>query len=93
MPGKGGMEFMIAFVREYLDGKCSRMDFDLDFNNYLIENYPKMERQNAEIADCFYFYLAEEGLDKSDGLSDSAHRKLIKKQLAEFESAMRDGIY
>ena len=93
MPGKSGMEFMIEFVQEYLDGKCSRMDFDLDFNHYLIKNYPKMERQNAELADCFNFYLAEEGFDKADSLSDAVHKKLIRKQFAEFKSAMRDGIY
>ena len=93
MPGKSGLEFMIAFVREYLGGERSRMDFDLDFNHYLIKNYPKMERQNAELADCFSFYLAEEGLDKSSGLSDAAHKSLIRRQFAEFESAMRDGMY
>jgi len=93
MPEKSGIEFMIAFVQEYLSGERSRMDFDLDFNHYLIKNYPKMERQNAELADCFNFYLAEEGLDKSEGLSESAHKKLIRKQFAEFKSAMRDGMY
>ena len=93
MPGNSGMEFMIAFVREYLDGERSRMDFDLDFNHYLIKHYPRMERQNAELADCFNFYLAEEGLDKAHGLSDAAHKKLIKRQFAEFESAMRDGLF
>ena len=33
---KSGIEFMVAFVQEYLGGERSRMDFDLDFNHYLI---------------------------------------------------------
>jgi len=43
--------------------------------------------------ECFNFYLAEEGIDKADGLTDAAHKKLIKRQFAEFESAMHDGMY
>jgi hypothetical protein len=53
---------MMDFVQEYLDGVRNRVDFDLDFNHYLIENYAKMEREGGELADCFQFYLAEEGL-------------------------------
>ena len=84
---------MMEFVREYLDGERSRMDFDLDFSHSLMMHYPKMERENHDLAECFCFYLAEEGLDRTEGLSDAQHKKLIKKQFSEFESAMRDGIF
>ena len=87
------MKYMMAFVQEYLDGKMERLDFDLDFNHYLIENYPKMERENAELADCFNFYLAEQGFDKAQGLSNTDHKKLIHKQYKEFELAIHDGLY
>lgn len=87
------MESMMEFVREYLDGARSRLDFDLDFNHCLSQNYPKMERENIELAECFSFYLAEEGIDKVGGLSDAQHKKLIKKQFGEFLSAMSDGLY
>jgi hypothetical protein len=80
-------------VKEYLIGERSRLDFDLDFNHYLITYYPKMERENRELAECFNFYLAEEGFDKADGLSDAQHKRLIKKQYSEFESAMNDGLF
>ena len=87
------MTFMMEFVQEYLDGERSRLDFDLDFIHYLIENYRKMERENMELAECFNFYLAEEGFDRAKGLSDTAHKKLIKKQYSEFKAAMEDGIF
>jgi len=81
---------MISFVQEYLDGKNERYFFDLDFNHYLIEHYPGMERFNPDLAECFVFYLSEEGFDRSESLSDSDHKKLIRRQFKKFFDAMRD---
>jgi len=92
MPRKSALEFMMAFVQEYLDGKMDRMDFDLDFNHYLIENYPRMARANRDIAECFSFYLGEEGFDQAITLDDKDHKKLIRKQWNEFNAALRDGL-
>ena len=92
MPKKSGLIFMKAFVQEYLDGKMDRLNFDLDFNHYLVEHFPNMEREAGELADCFSFYLSEEGHDRSEGLTDAQHKKLIRKQYREFRSAMEDGI-
>ena len=84
---------MIAFVEAYLTGALSRLDFDLDFNHYLITHYQKMQRENRDLAECFYFYLAEEGFDLAKGLSDAQHKKLFKRQFGEFEAALYDGLY
>jgi len=93
MPGrKTGFAFMFAFVEDYLSGEADRLTFDLDFNHYLMEHYPRMERKNAELAECFVFYLAEQGHDVAQGLSDAAHKKLIRKQYNEFVAAMNDGL-
>ena len=92
MAKKDSFELMIDFVQEYLDGKMDRLGFDLDFNHYLIKDYPSMERKYGELADCFNYYLAEEGYDKVQDLSDTAHKKLIRKQFREFKAAMQDGI-
>ena len=92
MPKKSGLKFMMSFVQEYLDGTMDRLGFDLDFNHYLIEHFPKMEREAGELADCFSFYLGEEGYDRSKGLSDAQHKNLIRKQYKEFLAAMEDGI-
>jgi hypothetical protein len=83
---------MLAFVQEYLDGDMDRMGFDLDFNHYLIKHYPSMERANRDLAECFNFYLAEEGFDQALTLDDTEHKKLIRKQWREFKAAMRDGL-
>jgi hypothetical protein len=90
---KSGFKFMIEFVQEYLDGENERLFFDLDFIHYLREHYPKMEREDSELADCFSFYLAEQGFNKSKGLSDEEHKELIREQFEEFNAAMRDGLY
>ncbi len=91
MPRKSNTQLMFEFVQEYLNGNMERMFFDLDFNHYLIQYYPAMERQNPEMAECFAFYISECGVDASDGLSDTEHKKLIRKQWKEFTGAMEGG--
>lgn len=88
---KKGLDFMLEYIQDYLNGDTERMFFDLDFNYYLIENYPAMERKNPETAECFVYYLSEQGTDCTDGLSDAAHKSLIKKQLMAFKDALKDG--
>lgn len=93
MPRKSSIKFMISYVQDYLDGETERMFFDMDFNHYLIEHYPRMEQENPDQAECFAYYLSEEGIDRCDGLSNSEHKKLIQRQFDEFQAAMRDGLY
>ncbi|SHK78882.1 hypothetical protein [Desulforamulus aeronauticus] len=93
MPKNTASKFMMTFVQEYLDGERSRLDFDLDFNHYLIKHYAKMERENPDLAECFNFYLAEDGFDQAVGLSDDRHRRLIQKQFNKFKAALRDGFF
>jgi len=94
MTKTGGFEFMMNFVQEYLDGRMRRLDWDLDFNDSLAKHYPKMKRENRDLADCFCFYLDEEVSEQGPGvmMSDSEHKKLIRKQWKEFKAAMRDGL-
>jgi hypothetical protein len=91
MPKKSATEFMMNFVQEYLDGDMDRLSWDLNFNHYMIQYYPKMERENIDLAECFNFYLAELGFDEGASLSDSAYKKFIRKQFYEFKAVMRDG--
>ena len=91
MPRVSGTDFMLNFVQEYLNGGMDRMSFDLDFNHYLIKHYPGMERKNPDLAECFSFFLAEEGFDQAITLTDTEHKKLIRNQWREFNAAMQDG--
>ena len=93
MAKKSGLEFMTEFIRKYLNGEMKRFEFDLDFASHMKEHYPKMERKYPELADCFYFYMVEEGTEQIDDLlSDSKHKSLIRKQFKEFEAVFEDGI-
>ena len=93
MPKKSGTDFMITFVQDYLDGNMDRLSWDLDFSHYLMQNYPKMERENSELAECFNFYIAEQGFDEGVGLTDEKHKNLIREQFDLFKDAVSDGIY
>ncbi|CCO07643.1 hypothetical protein DESHY_120007 [Desulforamulus hydrothermalis Lam5 = DSM 18033] len=52
-----------------------------------------MERENPDLAECFNYYLAEEGFDQAVGLSDDRHRRLIQKQFNKFKAALCDGFF
>ena len=52
-----------------------------------------MERVDVELAECFAFYVAEEGFDKTRNLTDKQHKSLIRRQYDEFLSAMEDGLF
>ncbi len=93
MPKLSGTKFMLNFIKEYLSGEMDRLSFDLDFNYYLIKHYPSMERANPHLADCFSFYLGDEGFDKALDLDDSAHKALIRRQWKAFNEALEDGLF
>ena len=93
MERKSNTERMLDFVREYLDGDMPRMFFDLDFYHFFNKYYPAMERQNPEMAGCFAYYLSEEGVDVSEGLADSEHKKLLRRQFKKFTDARGDGMW
>lgn len=93
MGRKSNTELMFAFVQEYLNGDMPRIFFDVDFDHYFIKYYLAMERQNPDMAGCFAYYLSEQGVDVSDGLSDDRHKKLIRKQWKKFSAALDDGMW
>ena len=89
---KKSTNFMITFVKDYLSGDSDRLTWDLDFNHYLIEHYPKMEREDPELAECFAFYLSDQGFDRAEHLPDDEHREFIRKQFDMFNAALYDGL-
>jgi hypothetical protein len=85
------INFMMNMVNEFLSGKMSRLDFELDFNHELKARYNKMCREHQEYAEVFYDWLSEDGVDKSDGLSDKAFKRLIREQYNEVKSIAAEG--
>jgi hypothetical protein len=85
------INFMMNMVDEFLSGKISRLDFELDFNYELKARYGKMRREHQEYAEVFYDWLSEDGVDKSFGLSDTAFKRLISEQYNEVKSIAADG--
>jgi hypothetical protein len=92
MPRKSNTQLMFDFVLDYLDGNMERMFFDMDFDYYLVQYFPAMQRKSPDMADCFAYYLSEQGVDVSDGLSDAQHKKLIRRQWKEFIRATQGGL-
>ena len=84
---------MMNFVKDYIDGKMERMGFDLDFNYYLIQHYPRIEYENSDIAECFYFYLSQEDFDQAENLTDDEHKKLIRRQWRKFNAVIKNALF
>ena len=40
------IDFMMKFVKDFIDKKNSRIDLDCDFNYHLMQRYAKMCREN-----------------------------------------------
>jgi hypothetical protein len=85
------IDFMVAFVKDYLAGENNRLGWDLDFNHYMIEHFPNMERENPYVADCFALYISEQGFDHGEHMNDVEHKKLIRRQFIKFSDAITDG--
>lgn len=79
------------YVKQYLDGKTQR--YELDFNYHLINRYQKMHCENCEYAEFINYYIAENGFDKGDALSDNEFKKLIKRQYYKVQNIINDDIY
>ena len=74
---------LLKMVRQYLNGKMGLIDFVLDFPYEMQKRYQKAVKEDAEYADMMYYYLIECGMDKAEGMSDDAFRRLMQEQYDE----------
>lgn len=88
-----GFDFMVQYVKDYIDSDTGPMSFDMDFAHFLGENHPAMERKNQDAAEGLVFYLFEDGVETADGLTDAQHKRLIRKQFKAFIEALADGMW
>ena len=85
------IDFMMEYVKDYLDGRMERWAFDLDFDHHIITRYEKMENENPEYAEAYGYYISECGVDRGDDLSDADHKKLLRKQYKQLLDLVDDG--
>jgi hypothetical protein len=83
---------MIDYVKDFIEGRMERWEFDLDYSANMIEHYPRMERENPQLADCFVCYIDEQGFEAGQDLPDGKYKALIKKRFKQFMSVFDDGI-
>jgi hypothetical protein len=74
------IDFMVAYVEDYLNGNMKRWEFDIDFDYHVIQRYHKMMREHRDFAEAFAFYISEQGVDIGDRLSDADYHILIQRQ-------------
>lgn len=77
--------FMVDFISDFADGKMSRHDFELDYSGYVIEYFPKMERENARLARKFANTVdAKYEYAENHNISDDDFRILMNNALCDF---------
>ncbi|MCL2337773.1 MAG: hypothetical protein FWC60_10165 [Firmicutes bacterium] len=86
------IDFMIGYVKNFVEGHVDRLEFELDFPAYLRKRYPKMKRECPELADCFSCYLVEQGYDEGQDLPDDEYLELFQERFDQFMSVFDDGI-
>ena len=76
--------FMIDFVTDFADGKMSRYDFEIDYSAYVIEHFPKMEREDypltrkfANTVDCAVEFA------EAHNISDDDFRVIVNNALCD----------
>jgi len=87
------IDYMMGMVKDYLSGKTPRYIFDLDFQTEILSRYKKMVREDRMYTELFYDLLSENGVDVSDGLSDTEFKQLIRRQYNEVKSIVAEGFF
>lgn len=81
---------MINYVSDFTTGNMSRMFFDLDYSYYVIERFPKMERENAAIAQ-LYADTVDAAYNQCSGKGNLECMEIIKRALKNFMEQV-DGV-
>ena len=87
------INYMMRYVKEYLDGEKERWEFDLDFDYELMNHWDKMCREDEEYASVFNEWIAESGVDVGRELSDRDYKELIQKQYDEVKDIASSGFF
>jgi len=76
--------FMVDFISDFVDGKMSRYNFELDYSGYMIEHFPKMEREDYHLARKFANTIdAKYEYAENRNISDDDFRILMNNALCD----------
>lgn len=95
MPRKkatSNIDFMMSFIKKFIDGTIERMDFDLDFNYHLMQRYAGMCKENEYIAEAFVGLISNV-FDASDQMNTNEMRMRLKENYIELLDIIDGGIF
>ena len=87
------INYMMRYVKSFLDGKTERLSFELDFDFELMERWDEMCGEDAEYAQVINDWISEKGVIAGQDLSDDEFKELILVQYNEVKSIAADGFY
>jgi len=85
------INYMMNYVKKYLDGKQDRFEFDLGFSYELMTRWNKMRREDEEYAEVFNEWIGDNGVDAGRDLPDGQYKKLIRHQYNEVKDIAASG--
>ena len=88
---KPSIDFMMDYVKRYIDGECRRFVFELDFKYHLLQMWDDMCEEDLNHAKAFKYYIADNGFEVGDELSDTKYKQLIKQQYMKVEKLIEKG--
>jgi len=87
------IDYIMEYVKEFLDGKRERWEFELDFGYEIETHWNKMKREDREYAELIYDRLLEDGADAGIDLGDDEYEKLIRRKYNDVKSIVAEGFY
>ena len=87
------IDYMMNMTKEFLSGEIDGIAYTLDFPYELEQRYKKMHREDDDYCELIYECLYEEGIAMYNELSDSAFKKLIRKQYNYIKKIAKEGFY
>lgn len=88
---KPTIEFMMNYVKRYLDGKSKRFAFELDFKYHLLNLWDDMCEEDFNHAKAFKYYIGDNGFEAGEELNDTKYKELIRQQYMKVEKIAAKG--
>ena len=85
------INYMMNLVNEYVLGKGTRSNFELEFEIEFEARYKRMTREDREYAEVFYDWIYVGGIDAGANMTDATFKRLLKRQYNEVKDIADGG--